>query len=109
MDVVRPPVQKNHGPAVARACFGIYDVENAGIDALDGTERAIPGHFSRRGGLRDGAHALFRNPAPATGLATAWSDSKNTTVTACGCENLTRYQPWIAHVLAAALLVVERT
>src|SRR5438105_7822618 len=108
MDVVRPPVQKNHGPAVARACFGIYDVENAGIDALDGTERAIPGHCSRRGGLRDGAHALFRTPAPATGFATAWSASRITSVTACGCETMTTCEPLISTVLAPALLAMER-
>src|SRR5712691_11861189 len=108
MDVVWPPVQKNHGPAVAGAYLGISDVQNAGIDLLKRTERAIPRRSSRRGGLRDGAHGLFRAPAPATGFATAWTASRITSVTAGGWETMITCEPLISTVLAPARLAIER-
>src|SRR6202022_3033235 len=100
VDVVRPPVQKNHGWAAAGTGLGVSDVENAGLDVLERTERAIPGPSSRRCGLRDGAHGLFRTPAPATGFATAWSASRITSVTACGCETMITREPLISTALA---------
>src|SRR5207245_7974106 len=95
MDVVRPPVQKDHGRAAAGTGIGVSDIENASIDLLKGTECAIPRRSSRRAGLRDGAHGLFRIPAPATGFATAWSASRITSVTACGCETMITCEPLI--------------
>src|SRR5438445_1542868 len=108
MDVVRPPVQKDHGRVAAGTGIGVSDIENASIDLLKGTECAIPRRSSRRAGLRDGAHGLFRIPAPATGFATAWSASRITSVTACGCETMITCEPLISTVLAPALLAIER-
>src|SRR6202011_1376868 len=88
VDVVRPPVQQDRGRAAAGTGLGVSDIENAGIDVLERTERAIRGSYSRRRRLRDGAHGLFRTPAPATGFATAWSAWRITSVTACGCETM---------------------
>src|ERR1700730_14905037 len=52
--------------------------------------------------------AYFLAPAPATGFATAWSASRITSVTACGCETMITCEPLISTVLAPALWAIER-